>query len=730
MSKRGTILRCAYIDCKKTTDKRSFGVVRQLKDDDETLHSTWLKSQHDEVVCNCHYTSLRRQLAKQQQAEGVGLMEALLAAPAVVESSAPVLPSPSSPCTDESNSIAQHLFSPIQVARSSSLPAGPAPLQLSPPPPPPPLHRSTSMPLLRANHRGCDARQRKRIAFACAMSGVTWTTWNRLDASLNSHSMNKSTWYALTEEVWKTIEAVKADREAAYIQQLLTANQPIVVIADGAWSHPGFTAGQHDWVLMNAADKKAIFSIPLHRSHIFKGKVVHQGNYDDGSSKGMEGYALDIAIKKLQASGLAALIAGWVGDQDSSVLKQLRQCSAAQRWEVHLDPGHAKKNMYKALDSLFGEKQEFAGLATRILVFIMRLTKRAEKEHAQNVADMRRQFLQWLDCVVPHYTQTCGSHCPHHQRDGDDSEQIVDSTSTSKTYLNPDIHAIKIAALQSLIDRMKQSARYFIHGFNTCNVERYHRERLKLTPKLFEFWKTWAPRCALNQLFHNYGYAETHRLVLAKLDELPSWSLDIEPGNQYMAAMDRERAYHSARKSMPTYNRREDQLARDFGKRRAAHDRTSQSRGHEYQHTLPLYEEDEYGEEVTKRRKPRRSKEQIEKEKAEEEAEERRLRALFDGGDTTFTTLGVIDVNLQPKKQGRKKKGEKGEEREEEGKEKEEKMWRAADKENIQAPPSSASRKRGRDEEQVATTSTVTAGVSSALVSLSRSTVTRAIVFR
>ena len=49
---------------------------------------------------------------------------------------------------------------------------------------------------------------------------------------------------------------------------------------------------------MNAADNKAIFSIPLHRSRLRKGQVVHQGNYDDGSSKGMEGYALDMALSK------------------------------------------------------------------------------------------------------------------------------------------------------------------------------------------------------------------------------------------------------------------------------------------------------------------------------------------------------------------------------------------------------------------------------------------------
>ena len=247
------------------------------------------------------------------------------------------------------------------------------------------------------------------------------------------------------------------------------------------------------------------------------------------------------------------------------------------------------------------------------------------------------------------------------------------------------------------MDRMKQSARYFIHGKNTCSVERYHRERLKMTPKLLEFWKTWAPRCALNQLLHNYGYAETHRLVLAKLDELPLWSLDIVPGNQYMAAMDRERGYHARRKSDPIYNRRKDQLAREFGKRRATHDRASSRRGHEYENTPPLYREDEDGEEARQPRKSRRSKQQIEREKAEAEAEKQRLKALFDEGDATFTTLGVIDVNVKPKgKRGRKKKKKKGEEEGEERKEKEGKVTRRAGKENIEHPPTPAPRKRRR----------------------------------
>ena len=374
MPRANTFLTCAYESCKRRTDdKRAFGHVNTLTDHQQLVYSAWLKSQHDRVVCNCHYTSLRRQLAKEQQTQSAARMALLLAAvpaPAVVDSAV--------------------LVSPIQPARSLSQPVA---LALPALPPPAPLARATSMPLLSANTRLCDARQRKRVAFTCVMSGLTWTAYNRLEANLNSHSLNKSTWYSLTQHVWETIEAVKNDCETAYAQQLVAAGQPITVMADGAWSHPGFTAGQHEWVLMNAADNKAIFSIPLHRSRLRKGQVAHQGNYDDGSSKGMEGYALDMALSKLQSTAIAPLITGWVGDQDSSVLKQLRQCLAAQRWEVHLDPGHAKKNLYKALQAMFGEKQAFDGLAARIPVFIMRLTKRAEKEHAGNITDMRVQFL-------------------------------------------------------------------------------------------------------------------------------------------------------------------------------------------------------------------------------------------------------------------------------------------------------------------------------------------------
>ena len=331
-----------------------------------------------------------------------------------------------------------------------------------------------------------------------------------------------------------------------------------------------------------------------------------------------------------------------------------------------------------------------------------------------------------MDCVVPHYTQTCGAACPHHQQDDVELTDInPDGTSAfiGKCFLKPATHSGQIASLQTLIGRMKESARYFIHGFNTCNTERYHRERLKLTPKALEFWKTWAPRCALNQVYHNCGYAETHRLVLAKLGESILWApwiMGIEPGNRYLGAMDAERAYHSARKSKPAYNRREDQLAREFGKRRAAHDRTSQCRGHGYQHSPPLYSGNVSEEGGTTRRKPRRSKEQIEQEKAQQKAEKERLKALFDGGDVTFTTLGVVDVNLGMKGKGRKKKREKGEETAAAGKE---------NRESDQAAPAPSKKRRSRGTQETPTVVTM-AEETTPTAARPDSSVVRAILFR
>jgi len=68
------------------------------------------------------------------------------------------------------------------------------------------------------------------------------------------------------------------------------------------------------------------------------------------------------------------------------------------------------------------------------------------------------------------------------------------------------------------------------------------------------------------------------------------------------------------------------------------------------QQTPPLF-----GQEEKKERRRRRTTEEVKADKEKEEAEKRTLQGLFDAGDTTFTTLGTVNVNVCPKERKAKK---------------------------------------------------------------------------
>ena len=149
MPRANTVLTCAYIDCKRRSDQRSFGQSHTLTADQLSSYSTWLKSPNDGVVCDHHYTLLRRQLVRQLKAaaaESTARMDELLSAAAAMADTS----SSAEPSDSDSPVLPSHT---VTVA----------------------IHT----PLLPTSQRGCDPRQRKRIAFTCAMSGVTWTVWNR-----------------------------------------------------------------------------------------------------------------------------------------------------------------------------------------------------------------------------------------------------------------------------------------------------------------------------------------------------------------------------------------------------------------------------------------------------------------------------------------------------------------------------------------------------------------------
>jgi hypothetical protein len=118
----------------------------------------------------------------------------------------------------------------------------------------------------------------------------------------------------------------------------------------------------------------------------------------------------------------------------------------------------------------------------------------------------------------------------------------------------------------------------------------------------------------------------------------------------------------------------------------------------------------------------------MERDKAAQAEEGQRLKALFDGGDTTFTTLGVIDVNIQPK--GGKGKGKgKGRKR----KPAEEKTAeRTGGKENSSSPVLAvvSKKRRARAAEAASTQAQQPQASDSAKPDDSQPLVARAITFR
>jgi len=112
--------------------------------------------------------------------------------------------------------------------------------------------------------------------------------------------------------------------------------------------------------------------------------------------------------------------------------------------------------------------------------------------------------------------------------------------------LNP-IDQLKIEQLEELIDKIKGDVNHFIHGYNTCSVERAHSERTVYTSKRIEYWRSWEGRCKLVQLIHNYGVSDTVLYVLNVI----GWNID-EILLAEIKKIDNDKKYHKEVKKDPS----------------------------------------------------------------------------------------------------------------------------------------------------------------------------------
>jgi hypothetical protein len=190
----------------------------------------------------------------------------------------------------------------------------------------------------------------------------------------------------------------------------------------------------------------------------------------------------------------------------------------------------------------------------------MIMIKRCAKEVPGSRDEQQHQAKAWLDWFVPHYCNQCrpGDGCPaKHTAPDQQPRRRLRSGDVGKRFLDekdPNDQP-KIAALRVLLKKMKRDVQQYIHGYNTCSVERANRERCVHTPKTVELWKSWRPKCKLVQLLHNYGASTTAEWIRQHL----GWQVTEEVRDQWRK-IDRDKAKHRQIKSNPSYNRRKRQL--------------------------------------------------------------------------------------------------------------------------------------------------------------------------
>ena len=228
-----------------------------------------------------------------------------------------------------------------------------------------PLRRThSSPPLLDVSPAPSTYSERQRDVVASVMAGIDYERYRLLEVMRGGSPMSKDTWYAHQATVYNSIIQIAESKEVEYLQMMKATGQRLVFCADAAWSHRGYEANQCCWLLLNAENKQIALAVILTKSRWEKGQEVHKGNYK-GSSRGMEGEAMERGVARLKKNGLLSLIAGWVCDKDSSVSEQLAANPDTAHIPIHYDPGHIKKNFQKSLMAIYGQGVRYKGLAER-----------------------------------------------------------------------------------------------------------------------------------------------------------------------------------------------------------------------------------------------------------------------------------------------------------------------------------------------------------------------------
>ena len=281
----------------------------------------------------------------------------------------------------------------------------------------------------------------------------------------NTDVISETQFYRIQKVLVHAIMATSAEYFDAFRRQmaadLKAHGLKWVAAADGAWSHRGWRARHHTYLVRDFKENSVVCCVVLKKDHIVSiqddnGKWVEKncepGNYV-GTSKGMEGEAFVVAMDQIADAGLDSLMDKIVLDGDSGVRHLLDDNDGDfEGVQVAGDPGHRKKNFAKALKKIFPDTGARALYPWRISMFFIRCLKRAEKEYegfTEEVMQQRKErFEELWSHAYAHYTrQHCPDECPcqHRNVEGDDDDvEMGDDGSTQNSR--------EVNALMGLLD--------------------------------------------------------------------------------------------------------------------------------------------------------------------------------------------------------------------------------------------------------------------------------------
>jgi hypothetical protein len=389
-------------------------------------------------------------------------------------------------------------------------------------------------------------------------------------------------------------------------------------VVNGAWSHRGWVARHHTFQVRDHDTGLVVCSVVLVKSHYVYSKsavgedvvatAVFEGNYV-GSSRAMENEALGIALGQLREAGLLPFLRTVAADGDLGIDIVLRQGEDTKHIRVAGDPGHAKKNFFKAMKTVCGETGKYMAFPFRISNFWMRCIKRAEKEVAghtpEAVAGRKEIFEQLWAHALPHYCRKqCPVSCPCNEfyqldipetqllestaamlelmeaasnAEGDELEVVVPevvrgeegggeeggtavSSRAKLRFVEKKILSASnakekqlIAQLEVLMQTATENAGFVLWALNTCAAEGANNRRLVFCRKDRFFYASYTARSCLSTLVDNYGLEETYKRLASAL-KFPANNAADDAVARDLAVLDAGRKWHAMRKKSVSYN--------------------------------------------------------------------------------------------------------------------------------------------------------------------------------